>query len=276
MTDTLKLTKHHGLGNDFLVVFHPPSTDKDVLAGLARRVCDRRRGIGADGLLTGETEADHAARMTVFNADGSRAAMSGNGIRCFAHALAIRRGDNLPVTMRILTDAGTRNVALTPTEDPATILAQVDMGAVTDIDPSTAWANSGGLDAHPDRPIAHLDLGNPHTVVGVDDVEAVDLSALGARVPDVNLEIIAPGPESNAVTMRVHERGAGLTEACGTGACAAAVAAARWGMVPQSAREIVVHMPGGGARVTLDHPAPGRVTLTGPATHVATIETPLQ
>ena len=75
--------------------------------------------------------------------------------------------------------------------------------------------------------------------------------------------------------MRVHERGAGLTEACGTGACAAAVAAARWGMVPPSAREIVVHMPGGSARVTLDHPAPGRVTLTGPATYVATIEIPL-
>ena len=201
--------------------------------------------------------------------------MSGNGIRCFAQALAMRRGDNPPVTMRILTDAGTRNVALTPTEDPATLLAQVDMGGVTDIGPSTAWASSGGLDAHPDRPVAHLDLGNPHTVVGVDDVEVVDLSTLGARVPDVNLEIIAPGPESNAVTMRVHERGAGLTEACGTGACAAAVAAARWGMVPRSAREIVVHMPGGSARVTLDQPAPGRVTLIGPATYVATIETPL-
>ena len=237
MTDTLTLTKHHGLGNDFLVVFHPPNSDDHDLARLARRVCDRRRGIGADGLLIGETEADHAARMSIFNADGGRAEMSGNGIRCFAQALAIRRGDTLPLTMAILTDAGTRAVALTPTEDPATILAEVDMGAVGDIGPPTTWTESGGLGVHPDRPIAHLDLGNPHTVVGVDDVEAVDLSALGARVPDVNLEIIAPGPESNAVTMRVHERGAGLTEACGTGACAAAVAAARWGMVPPSARK---------------------------------------
>ena len=76
------------------------------------------------------------------------------------------------------------------------------------------------------------------------------------------------------MTMRVHERGVGLTEACGTGACAAAVAAARWGLVPRSAPEIVVHMPGGSARVTLDEPAPGRVTLTGPATYVATIEVP--
>jgi diaminopimelate epimerase len=176
--------------------------------------------------------------------------------------------------MRILTDAGTRTVALTPTEDPTTILAEVDMGVVGDIDPPTTWTKSGGLGAHPDRPIVHVDLGNPHTVVGVDDVEAVDLSKLGARFPDVNLEIIEPGPEPNAVTMRVHERGVGPTEACGTGACAAAVAAARWGMVPRSAREILVHMPGGSAKVMLDHPALGRVTLGGPATYVATIETP--
>ncbi len=68
----LTLTKHHGLGNDFLVVFHPPRSDDDDLAELARRVCDRRRGIGADGLLIGETDADHSARMSIFNADGSR------------------------------------------------------------------------------------------------------------------------------------------------------------------------------------------------------------
>ena len=179
----LTFTKHHGLGNDFLVVFHPPDSDDHDLARLARRVCDRRRGIGADGLLIGETDAGHAARMAIFNADGSRAEMSGNGIRCFAQALAIRRGDTLPLTMVILTDAGTRAVALTPTEDPATILAEVDMGAVGDIGPPTTWTESGGLGAHPDRPIAHLDLGNPHTVVGVDDVEAVDLAALGAASP---------------------------------------------------------------------------------------------
>ena len=79
------------------------------------------------------------------------------------------------------------------------------------------------LGCHPDRPVAHLSLGNPHSVVGVDDVAAVDLLELGAKVPDVNLEIIEPGPEANAVTMRVHERGAGITAACGTGACAGGV-----------------------------------------------------
>ncbi len=78
---TLTLTKHHGLGNDFLVVFHPGVAD---LPALARQLCDRRTGIGADGLLVAETERDRAARMQLFNADGSRAEMSGNGIRCFA------------------------------------------------------------------------------------------------------------------------------------------------------------------------------------------------
>jgi diaminopimelate epimerase len=206
--------------------------------------------------------------MSLFNADGGRAEMSGNGIRCFAQALGLRRGDVLPKSMSILTDAGPRVVDLEPTEDPDTVLATVDMGPVVDLDVPAGWAEIG---AHPDRPVAHLGVGNPHVVVGVDDVTEVDLEAIGSRLPDVNVEVIAPGPGRDAVTMRVHERGVGVTEACGTGACAAAVAAARWGLVPAGA-EVVVHMPGGRANVSLDQPAPGRVTLTGPATYVATIE----
>ncbi|NMD23702.1 MAG: hypothetical protein GYA65_05925 [Actinobacteria bacterium] len=77
----LTLTKHHGLGNDFLVAFHPAVAD---LPALARHLCDRRRGVGADGLLVGESEPGHAARMVLYNADGTRPEMSGNGIRCFA------------------------------------------------------------------------------------------------------------------------------------------------------------------------------------------------
>ena len=98
---TLTLTKHHGLGNDFLVVFNPGVDD---LPALARQLCDRRRGIGADGLLVAESAEGFAARMTLYNADGSRAEMSGNGIRCFAQALAARRGDL--TDQLILTDAG--------------------------------------------------------------------------------------------------------------------------------------------------------------------------
>ena len=262
------LTKHHGLGNDFLVAFHP---DIANLPAFARDVCHRTTGVGADGLLVGESEPDHAARMVLYNADGSRAEMSGNGIRCFAQALAMRRGDSMPVTMTVDTDAGTRRVELQATEDPRTVLATVDLGEVSELTEPDGWA---ALGVHPDRPVAHLGLGNPHTVVGVDDVRAVDLLALGRQIPDVNLEIVEPGPEPDAITMRVHERGAGITQACGTGAAAAAWAATRWGLVNADVTELVVHMDGGSAKVALHRPQPGRVTLTGPATYVATIEVP--
>ena len=111
-------------------------------------------------------------------------------------------------------------------------------------------------------------------MVGVDDVGAIDLLVLGQQIPEVNLEIVEPGPEAHAVTMRVHERGAGITEACGTGACATAWAAASWGLVSADAAELVVHMDGGSATVALNQPTPGRVTLRGPATHIATIDVP--
>ena len=131
------------------------------------------------------------------------------------------------------------------------------------------WA---ALGCHPDRPVAHLSLGNPHSVVGVDEVAAVDLGHLGSQVPQVNLEIVEPGPEANAITMRVHERGAGITEACGTGACAAAYAARSWGLVARNAGEVVVHMDGGTAMVSFSDAVPERAILTGPATFIAEIE----
>ncbi len=259
----LTLTKHHGLGNDFLVVFHPGVAD---LPALARHLCDRRRGIGADGLLVGENVDGYAAQMVLYNADGSRAEMSGNGIRCFAQALSMRRGDT--EDQLILTDAGERLVIISVADQPGLVHASVDMGAVVDIAEPSDWHAIG---ADPMRPVRHLSLGNPHAVVGVDEVGVVDLLTLGQMVPYINLEIVEPGPEPHAITMRVHERGAGITEACGTGACASAWAASEWGLVPATAEEIVVHMDGGDAKVRLHHPLPGRVTLVGPAQYVATV-----
>ena len=258
----LTLTKHHGLGNDFLVVFHPDVAD---LPALARQLCDRRRGLGADGLLVGESADGYAAQMVLYNADGSRAEMSGNGIRCFAQALAMRRGDTQD--QLILTDAGERLVSISVADQPGVLYASVDMGAVVDIAEPADW-HAIGVD--PLRPVRHLSLGNPHAVVGVDEVAVVDLLALGQIVPYINLEIVEPGPEPHAITMRVHERGAGITDACGTGACAGAWAASEWGLVP-AAEEIVVHMDGGDAMVRLHQPLPGRVTLVGPAQYVATV-----
>lgn len=259
----LALTKHHGLGNDFLVCFHPHVDD---LPGLAQRLCDRRRGIGADGLLIGESEDGYAARMVLYNADGSRAEMSGNGIRCFAQALATRRGNLRP--QRILTDAGERVVTIYPTTDPNVIDAAVDMGEVSALSEPDDWHRLG---VDPLRPVSHLSLGNPHAVVGVDSTAEVDLLTLGKIVPYVNLEVVEAGPEPDSITMRVHERGAGITEACGTGACASAWAAAAWGLVDAFTEEITVHMDGGAAKVRLHHPQPGHVTLVGPAAYVGSI-----
>ena len=263
----LTLTKHHGLGNDFIVAFHPGVED---LPALARQLCDRRRGVGADGLLVAESADGYAARMTLYNADGSRAEMSGNGIRCFAQALATRRGDL--GDQLILTDAGDRLVTLQSTDHEATVLARVQMGDVSLLDEPVGWESLG---CHPDRPVAHLSLGNPHSVVGVDEVAAVDLAHLGSQVPHVNLEIVEPGPEPNAVTMRVHERGAGITDACGSGACAAAFASRSWGLVASGSDDVMVHMDGGTATVTFDRATPQRAVLTGPATYIATIEVDL-
>jgi diaminopimelate epimerase len=259
----LELTKHHGLGNDFLVTFHPHVDD---LPALARRLCDRRRGVGADGLLVGESEPGYAARMILFNSDGSRAEMSGNGIRCFAQALARRRGDFAPQC--ILTDAGDRLVTLYATDDADVIEAAVDMGPVESIDEPANWHRVG---TDPLRPVSHLSVGNPHAVVGVEDVAIVDLLTLGEIVPDINLELVELGPEAHAITMRVHERGAGITEACGTGACASAWAALSWGLVDPALREITVHMDGGDAKVRVHDPKKGHVTLVGPAVFVASI-----
>jgi diaminopimelate epimerase len=158
---------------------------------------------------------------------------------------------------------------MSTTDDPHTMLVGVDMGAIEPIGEPNGWDQLG---CHPDRPVFHLGLGNPHSVVGVEDVNEVDLLSLGRKVPQINLEIVAPGRRQDEIRMRVHERGAGITEACGTGACAAAFAAAKWGLATPRDGKLVVEMDGGSATVTLDSPAPGRLTLTGPATYIGTVE----
>jgi len=261
----MHLSKHHGLGNDFLVLLRDdvvPIAD-DVAGAIARAVCHRTRGIGADGLIIGGPPMRRIAcdlQMWLYNADGSRAEMSGNGIRCLAQAVLRKRGAT-EGTLRISTDAGLRLVDVKVTA-PNEVWASVDMGAIEVTEPPATWH---ALDLDPLRPVAHLSIGNPHAVVLVDDADAVDLVAAGAVVPDVNLEVIATGPEPSAITMRVHERGVGVTEACGTGACAAAFAAKQWGVAKD---QVVVHMLGGDGEVTIDGDS---VTLAGPAVLIADV-----
>ena len=231
----MRLSKHHGLGNDFLI-----RLDGDVDAVMARAVCDRRTGVGADGLISVV-----GTRWTLFNADGSRAESSGNGLRCAAQAVARSRGvTDLDITFD--TDAGSRRVQL------AGDVATVEMGPVT-------VKRLGDTDAD-------VDTGNPHLVLHVADPAAEDLLALGAAHPDVNVEVIAVA-EPDALAFRVHERGAGITMACGTGSCAAAAAAHAWGLVGPT---VVVHNPGGDVTVELTD---DEALLTGPTVWIADVET---
>jgi diaminopimelate epimerase len=238
----VRLTKHHGLGNDFLV--HNGIVDPEM----ARALCDRRTGIGADGLI-----GFVGPRMMLFNADGSRAEMSGNGIRCLAQAMAA----GTDVTIDIETDAGIRRVEVRQV-DERTVDVRVAMGAVTE-------AASPELDLGA-KEVLGASVGNPHVVALYPDRASLDAAADGFAMSDRNVEFVVLGPADDELTMRVVERGVGETQACGTGACAAAWAAHRWGAV---GTRVAVHMPGGSAVVELGD---DEVHLIGPAVHIADID----
>ena len=271
----LSVTKHNGLGNDFLVLDQRETSalsNAQVVAidwpNIAREWCNRKTGVGADGLLLLGRVDTNTLTMRLYNSDGSLAEMSGNGIRCLAQAAHMADELTTEVVYVVATDAGERRVVVTPrANDLQTVDASVDMGPIGTLVEPSGWAS---LECDPMRPVMHISVGNPHSVVGVEDVAIVPLKELGEKVPQINLEIIEPGPEVNAITMRVHERGAGITQACGTGACASAWAAVQWGLVPKSASEVIVHMDGGDVKVRVNEPISGSVTLIGPAQFIRT------
>ncbi|MEO7557145.1 MAG: diaminopimelate epimerase [Acidimicrobiales bacterium] len=259
----MHLTKHHGLGNDFLVLTDPTGT-RPLTPQLAQAACDRRRGIGADGLLR-LSPGTHGTQvsMQLRNADGSAAEMSGNGIACLVQA-ALLTGLAQGPEVTVSSEAGRRSVVSTPGSSPTSHVMTVDMGDAKVGDDEPAWIRG------PVRRAARVDIGNPHLVLHLDDLDAVDLDALGVEVNESvpggsNVELLTLGPGEAELTMRVYERGVGRTEACGTGACAVAAAAEDWGLAPAAVR---VHQPGGA--VTIDVGAPTHMTVT--VVHVATIE----
>ena len=276
----MRLTKHHGLGNDFVIALEEVNGPLHGDAALARALCDRRRGIGADGLIIGSRPAVDATGpngkpidvvMHLWNADGSRAEMSGNGIRCLGQALAMARDDH-EATYAVVTDGGFRELVVH--DDAAHRLATVSvtMGLVADgpVVPRSVSERLGG-DRH-----ATADLGNPHIVVLVADLASVDLVGTGAWIESqfdagINVEFIATGTEPDSLDLLVWERGAGVTEACGTGATAAATLAHQWGLV---GREVRVVMPGGSAEVIVAASPDAEPILIGPSQHIATIELP--
>lgn len=244
------LTKHHGLGNDFLVLL---DTDRSypLTAELARALCERRTGVGADGLIRvtpGPSPAD--ASFELRNADGSPAEMSGNGMRCMAQAV-VDAGMAAGPELTIATVVGIRSVTVEPETAPGLRRVRVDMGPAK-------------VEDHPSGTL--VDMGNPHLVI-LDQDGGCDLEALGRQHADRNVELIAV--HDGEIDLRVWERGVGATQACGTGSCAAVAAARQWGLVGST---VVVHNPGGDVVVSGGGADGESMFLTGPTQFVARVE----
>lgn len=276
MRHVLQFSKYQGLGNDFLLLDGRSLEDPEDVFGLTpervRRLCDRRFGVGGDGVILALPPREGGElRMRIFNADGTEPEMCGNGIRCLARFLADSDGDVAPRRWEVETLAGRIVPALA--EDGR---IRVDMGApflTPDTIPTALSVGEEGLPvgllAVLGQPlaVAAAGMGNPHAVVPVDDVAAIDLETLGAALEvheafpartNVHfVEVIAP----DHLVMRVWERGAGPTLACGTGACATLVACHLLGLADRQAR---LDLPGGPLEIHWDE-ASGHVFMTGPA-----------
>jgi diaminopimelate epimerase len=287
--------KGHGTGNDFLLLLDPEGA-LDLGADAVAAVCDRHLGVGADGLIRALRSehlpegrallaADPGAEwfMDYRNGDGSMSEMCGNGVRVFVHFLITRGLLSLDdgAAVSIGTRAGVKVVSRS--DDGYS----VDMGPWEFPHPAEAQARAmdstvetAGLEVP--RPGLSVSMGNPHTVVALAGLEELASAAL-VQAPVVqpvpphgtNVEYVVPAEPlvENGVgtlTMRVHERGVGETQSCGTGACAAAVATRHWAG-PQSPSHWRVHVPGGVLGVVFHVGADGRehVDLSGPAAIVA-------
>jgi diaminopimelate epimerase len=256
------LVKFEGVGNDFLILLDHDGTDHAAGPELARTVCDRHLGFGADGLIRCRMAAEGTGSTLVFelwNADGSEAEMSGNGMRCMAHAAldAGLIGEGEP--FGVLTPAGRREVTVTRRAS-GVVWGRVDMGQPK-VEGETDRCNIG-------HGQLLVNMGNPHLVVAGPDPVGVDVTGLGpileASEPGgLNVEFATLGPGPDEVTMRVWERGVGETQACGTGSCAVAVAFNHWGRV---GRAVTVHQPGGS--VGVEWQQDGTVVLSGPSRRI--------
>ena len=279
MTAGMRLHKLHGLGNDFLVALVGELPAAADASRTAVELCDRRLGVGADGLIYAVVDpaddgGDRSAAMRLWNSDGSPAEVSGNGLRCLAHAVA-RTLETDQLDIIVNTVAGPRRCSIRPTGTPGTAVGTAEMGVLgpgprpSPDGRSPAVAAESVLGRGAVERWDTMDVGNPHIVLAVADPGAVPLHEAGPAVEalfadGINVHFGAvTGPDE--VTLAVWERGAGATGACGTGAVAAAAVFRRWGEVGQT---VTVRMAGGDARVDLSGP----VTLTGESVYVAAVE----
>jgi diaminopimelate epimerase len=258
-TTELPFAKGHGTENDFVLLSDLDGT-LDVSADLVRALCDRRAGIGGDGLLRVARAGEHWF-MDYRNADGSIAEMCGNGVRVFARYL-FEEGLVPLGPLTVATRAGLRGVVLA--EDSVT----VDMG------PPAFGPESVAVLVGVEYAGAAVSMGNPHLVCPVDrplaelDLTRAPVFDAGVFPDGVNVEFVVPAEPLPGVdlhvAMRVHERGVGETRSCGTGACAVAADALR--RAGRDRGTVAVDVPGGRVTVTLDEVT---CLLTGPAVIVA-------
>lgn len=269
--DNMLFTKMHGLGNDFVLVNgFTQELPKDIFQ-LAKEVCHRRFGIGADGLILALPSHTDTIRMRILNSDGTEAEMCGNGIRClalFAKAEGIVKENDFTVE----TLAG--SIGIHVQED--TGLVQVDMGHPVLYAPDIPVIGEGKVIGQPiqllDKTFSFtaVSMGNPHSVIFVDDVERFPIETYGpvsekhpffpAKVNTEFVQVLSP----QKVRMRVWERGCGQTMACGTGACATVVAAILNGLTE---RTVEVVLDGGSLQITWEEKT-GKIFMSGPATCV--------
>ncbi|MEG5034119.1 diaminopimelate epimerase [Microcoleus sp. AT3-D2] len=273
----IEFAKYHGLGNDFILIDNRQSSEPVITPEQAVDLCDRHFGIGADGVifaLPGQNDTDYT--MRIFNSDGSEPEMCGNGIRCLAKFIADLEGSEAKTQYRIHTLAGVISPELRSDGQ-----VKVDMGVprllAAEIPTTLAAADAKAIDvpikvADKSWSVTCVSMGNPHCITFVEDVSAVALESVGPQFENnqafpqrTNTEFIQV-IRSDYVKMRVWERGAGVTLACGTGACAAVVAGV---LVGKCDRATAVELPGGVLEIEWAEVS-GRIYMTGPAQRVFT------
>jgi diaminopimelate epimerase len=281
---SLRFTKMHGLGNDYVLVGLFDQTVAEP-ARLAKAISERNRGIGSDGLiLVGPPgEPDAHVRMQMYNADGSRAEMCGNGIRCVAK-LAYERGWARQNPLRVATDAGVKTLELTLGDDGCVQAVRVDMGEPI-LDPKRIPVALGGerVVAMPiplrDKvlSVTCVSMGNPHAVFFTDLLSRVPLREWGPQLerhplfPErINVHFVQV-VDTQRVKLATWERGSGVTQACGTGACAVCVAGV---LNRQTERAVTAELPGGELQVEWNEES-NHVFMSGRAVQVFRGEWPL-
>jgi diaminopimelate epimerase len=268
----MKFWKMHGLGNDYIVIDNRDEEISDVEAPeLARKLCERKFSVGADGLLLASNSASAAVKMQIFNADGSEAEMCGNGIRCFVkycYENNVARKSELTVE----TLAGIKRAWLT-IENGSVKSVRVDMGTPA-LERSKIPMLGQGTSVNEDLQVngetykvTCLSVGNPHCVIFVDALDDFPVQRVGPKIENhrlfpkkTNVEFVQVLGE-NELKVRVWERGCGETLACGTGACAAVVAG---NLLKKVGSKVRVHLLGGDLEVEYAE----RLFLKGPAEKV--------